>query len=239
MGNTFYLTWEPSLMIFLQQYMGPFLTQVASTVTMFGEELILIAVLGFLYWCYDKDYAKFVGTNIVAGTVINPMLKGLALRRRPYFDHEGIKCLRPVESGADIYDISAQGFSFPSGHSMNSVIVYGSLSRYKSFMQGKRSRILTVIAIVMPLLIGLSRVVLGVHYPTDVLAGWAVGLIIVFLLSWLQKKVKKQAVLHLILVILGLPGIFFCRTSDYFTGLGLMIGFFLAVAFEERFVRLK
>ena len=40
-------------------------------------------------------------------------------------------------------------------------------------------------------------------------------------------------------LILGLPGVFFCRTSDYFTGLGLMIGFFLAVAFEERFVRFE
>jgi membrane-associated phospholipid phosphatase len=47
------------------------------------------------------------------------MAKNIALRRRPYFDHESIHILRVVEPEADIYDIAAQGYSFPSGHSTN------------------------------------------------------------------------------------------------------------------------
>lgn len=234
MGNTMYFTWEPALMVWLQSFMGPVLTQVASFVTMFGEELILIIVLGFIYWCYDKEYGIEVGTNVVIGVTWNALLKSLVLRRRPYFDHEQIRCLKPVDSTADIYDVSAQGYSFPSGHSMNSAIVYGSIAH------GRRSsKALRWVAFVLPFLVGLSRVVLGVHYPTDVLAGWAVGALVVFLLPWLQKKFRSRGLFHLLLVLVTLPGIFFCQTNDYFTGLGLMIGFFLAVAFEKRYVRFQ
>lgn len=50
-------------------------TKIVSFITMFGEELVMIAVLGFLYWCYDKKFGRFVGTNILVGLVVNPMLK--------------------------------------------------------------------------------------------------------------------------------------------------------------------
>ena len=232
MGNTFYFQWEPQLMIWLQQVMGPALTKIMSVITLFGEEMLLVAVLGFLYWCYDKKYAAYVGTNIVAGVTLNGLIKNIWLRRRPYMDHTKIQCLKAPHADTDIYDVSVQGYSFPSGHSMNSAIVYGSLARYS------KGKVLTVLAFVVPFLVGLSRIMLGVHYPTDVLAGWAGGTVLVFLMPFLMKKMKRW-VLHLVLVILALPGVFYCQTNDYFTGLGLMIGFFLALPFEERFVRFK
>ncbi len=234
MGNTMYFTWEPALMVWLQSIMGPLLTQIASFVTMFGEELILIIVMGFLYWCYDKEYGTTVGISIIAGITLNAMLKSVVLRRRPYFDHEEIRCLKPVDSTADIYDVSAQGYSFPSGHSMNSTIVYGSIAHCR-----KTGKLMHVLAVVLPFLVGLSRVMLGVHYPTDVIAGWAVGALVVFLLPWLQAKFRSRSLFGLLLVLLMLPGVFFCRTNDYFTGLGLMIGFFLAIAFDKRYVNFK
>lgn len=66
---------------------------------------------------------------------------------------------------ANIYDISAQGYSFPSAHSTNAVSVFGSLA------VNLRKRWFTVIAIMIPLLTGISRFVVGAHYPTDVMAG--------------------------------------------------------------------
>lgn len=232
-GTTFYLPFEPVLMEWLQSFMGPAGVAVASAVTMLGEELVLIAVLGFIYWCWDKELGKNMGVSIVVGITWNPLFKNIVLRRRPYFDNPGIKCLKPVDSSADIYDISAQGYSFPSGHSTNAAILYGSLPVYK------RNRWLTVIGIVLPLLVGVSRVLLGVHYPTDVLVGWVMGAAIVLLLAWLQRTVKRRWLLHLILFLTALPGVFYCKTTDYYTAIGLMAGLFLAIPFEERFVRFE
>ena len=124
---SFYFEWEVALQAWIQSFMGSFGTAVMSFLTLFGEEVMLIGILGYIYWCYDKEFGKFIGGNVVVGIVLNPLLKNLALRRRPYFDHPNIQCLKPVHADADIYDIAAQGYSFPSGHSMNSAVIYGSL----------------------------------------------------------------------------------------------------------------
>ncbi len=231
---SFYFEWEVALQAWIQSFMGSFGTAVMSFLTLFGEEVMLIGILGYIYWCYDKEFGKFIGNNVVVGIVLNPLLKNLALRRRPYFDHPNIKCLKPVHADADIYDIAAQGYSFPSGHSMNSAVIYGSLPMYK-----KKSRVLRILAFLMPFLVGLSRVALGVHYVTDVLMGWALGAGLVLVFSFLQRKVKNIHLLHAIIFLVSLSGLFYCQTTDYFTGLGLMGGFFLAAPFEEKFVRFE
>ena len=231
-GITFYFDWEASLMLWLQGHMGTISAKAASAASVLGEELCLILILGLLYWCIDKKYAEFIGTNITLGLVLNPMLKNLVLRRRPYFDIAGIECLKPVHEG-DIYDISLQGYSFPSGHSMNSAIVYGSLPVYK------RTKILIAGALILPLLVGISRVMLGVHYPTDVLVGWACGGAVVLFISYLQRKIERKGLLRLVIFAVSLTGIFFCRTSDYYTALGVMGGMFLALPFEKKYVNFE
>ena len=116
-GNIFFFEWEVALITWLQAHLGAVGTAVASAVSSLGEELVCVAVLGFLYWCYDKEFGRFVGLNMLVGVVLNPMIKNLAIRLRPYHAHEEIFCLKPVDGSADIYDVSAQGYSFPSGHS--------------------------------------------------------------------------------------------------------------------------
>ncbi len=229
-GNTFFFDWEISLILWLQAHMGSFGTSLASFFSAFGEELACVVVLGFLYWCYDKRFGRFVGLNVLVGIVINPMIKNVFLRRRPYFDTTEIKCLKPVDKHADIHNISAQGFSFPSGHSTNSVTVYGSLPEYR------RNKTLSVIAVVLPLLIGISRFCLGVHYPTDVLVGWLLGAVIIVGLPWLQNKMKNDRRFHCVLLLIGLPGFFYCKSADFFSGYGMLLGFVLAMEFEQKYV---
>lgn len=232
-GSTFFFDWEVSLILWLQTHMGALGTAVASFVSAFGEELACVAVIGFLYWCFDKRFGRFVGLNVLVGLVLNPMIKNIFVRRRPYFDTPEIQCLKPVDKSADIYNIAAQEYSFPSGHSTNAVAVYGSVAEYA------KKNVLTVIAVVLTLLIGVSRFCLGVHYPTDVLCGWALGLVIIVAVPWLQRKFHNPRVFYGLLLLLGLPGFFYCKSSDYYTGYGMLVGFVLGVEFEQRWVNFE
>lgn len=232
-GNTFDFAWEVGLMEWLQGHLGSGLISVLSYLSAFGEELVLIAVLGFIFWGYDKKLGKTVGLNVLMGLIWNPMIKNVFSRLRPYMAHDSIKILRPVDKSADVYDIAAQGFSFPSGHSTNSVTLYGSIAAEK------KSKALTWAAILLPLLVGFSRVVVGAHYPTDVLAGWLLGILSIALISLLRKKIKNEYALYGVLLVLTLPGLFYCKNADYFTGLGLMLGFIGGAVLEDKKVRFE
>ena len=168
-------------------------------------------------------------TAIALGAVIT----NLTIKRQ-------VARIRPYEATQLYHDwwILAKGnidkeFSFPSGHSTNGVIAYGSMPAYK------KNKGLLAVGILMPLLIGLSRVMLGVHYPTDVLVGWACGGAVVLFVSYLQRKIERKGLLRLVIFTVSLTGIFFCRTSDYYTALGVMGGMFLALPFEKKYVNFE
>ena len=232
-GITFFFQWEVNLIEWLQTHIGSAGISVISLFSMFGEELLLILIMGFVYWSYDKKVGRTLGLSAIMGLAWNTMAKNIVLRRRPYFDHEGIKILRVVEPKADIFDISAQGYSLPSGHSTNAVAIFGSLA------VNLRKRWVTVIAVVIPLLTGISRFVVGAHYPTDVLTGWLFGLISVVIIQVLEKRVKNTPVLYSILLVSAVPGFFFCKSTDYFTSLGLLIGFMGGTLLDEHCVHFE
>ncbi len=232
-GNSFAFDWEVSLMEWLQTNLGDGFISVISFFSAFGEELLLVLILGLLYWGFDKKMGKTVGVNVLMGLIWNPMIKNVFLRRRPYFDHEGIKILRVVDKSADANDIAAQGFSFPSGHSTNAVTVYTSIA-----MQLKK-RWMACFALILPLLVGFSRVVVGAHYPTDVLAGWALGCLSICVVSLLRKAVKNELAFYGVLLLTAIPGLFYCKSADYFTSMGLMIGFMAGDLFEQKKVRFE
>ena len=218
-GNTFFFPWEVSLIEWLQTNLSSSMIRLVSSFSMFGEELMLILIVGFVYWSYDKKLGKTIGLSGMMGLIFNTMIKNIAMRRRPYFDHEGIKFLRVVDPEANINDIASQGYSFPSAHSTSAASVYGSIAN------SLRKRWMTVIAVILSLLTGFSRIVVGAHYPTDVLVGWLLGIVTVAVISLLQRRIESTLKLYGILLLVAIPGIFFCRSTDYFSGLGLLIGF--------------
>ncbi|MBQ6403585.1 MAG: phosphatase PAP2 family protein [Oscillospiraceae bacterium] len=232
-GNIFFLDWEISLMEWLQANLGAGAISFISLLSMFGEELLLVAIMGFFYWSWDKKIGKYIGLNMLVASVWNPMIKNVFLRLRPYFASDKIQLLRKIDADADIYDVAAQGYSFPSGHSASAASVYGSIARTM------KRKLFTVLAFVLPLLVGFSRVVVGAHFPTDVLVGWALGALIIFLIPWLREKIKNRWLFYAVLLLSTLPGFFYCESSDYFTSFGMLIGFMCAEPFEEKFVKFE
>ena len=236
-GTLFYFAWEMQLMEWLQAHIGTsgFGFWLLSNLSALGEQLLMVAVMGFLYWGLNKEFGKYVGLNILMVNVWNPMIKNVARRLRPYFVPEyNVKLLRLVDNSADAMDVAAQGYSFPSGHSAGAVTLYGSLAVHE-----KKRKLLWVLTIVLPLLVGFSRVCMGAHYPTDVLCGWLLGALILALIPWLRRKLPKRWMFNTALLILTLPGFFYCTSNDYFSAFGMLVGFLLAEPFEERFVKFE
>lgn len=220
-------------MVWLQQHMGTVGLYLAIFFTNFGEEAFLIILLGLLYWGIDKKRAAYIGEVAVLSIVLNPMLKNIALRRRPYFDHKEIQCLKPVHKESNIYNIAVQGFSFPSGHSTSSAAIFGSMA-----VCAKKT-ITRVVLIVLAFLVGLSRIALGVHYPTDVLVGLVLGFAVIGIVTLARKYIRNQHVMHLLFFVVLLPGFAYCKTTDYYTAMGCAAGFFAALWFEEKFVNFE
>ena len=232
-GNTYFFPWEVNLIEWLQTHIGGAGISLISHLSIFGEEMLMILIVGFVYWSYDKKLGRTIGLTAIMGLAWSTMIKNIALRRRPYFDHEGIKIMRVVDAKADIYDIAAQGYSFPSIHSANAATVFGTLA------VNLRKRWMTIAAVMILLLTGFSRVVVGAHYPTDVLVGWKLGLISVMITLVLQKRIKNTPVLYGILLITAVPGLFYCKSSDYFTSMGLLVGFMGGTLLDDRFVHFE
>ena len=234
MGNIFYFDWEVDLIEWLQKAAGSVGQTVSKVVTFVGGETVTLLILLIMLFCYNKEAGKRCGFTIVAASMWYPMIKNIVMRVRPYMAHpERVEAMTVVESDADPMDILQQGYSFPSGHSATAVSMYGSIAREV------RKKWMWWLAVLLPLLIGLSRFAVGVHYPTDVLAGWAVGLAAIAFSAVLHKKVKREWVRSAILLAVTLPGIFWCTSRDYFTSLGLLIGMVTVYPYERKHIGFK
>jgi undecaprenyl-diphosphatase len=141
--------------------------------------LITIGALGYLLIERKYHAALFLLAAIGGGTLLSTMLKMGFDRPRPDL----------VAHGAQVYSAS-----FPSGHALMSAVAYLTLGALLARVQPRRRLKLYFlgVAIVLTLLIGISRVYLGVHWPTDVLAGWCLGaawaLSCWLIAIWLQSR---------------------------------------------------
>ncbi len=232
MGNTFFFEWEVRLIEALQSVSGKFFTSAAQFFTMLGEEYLVIVILGLTYWCFNKDLGRKVSLALSGTMIFCTLVKGLTLRRKPYMDNPTIKCLRPPHPDGDIMSTAIQGFSMPSLHASMSVAVYGTIAyRIKKLL-------FTVLAILLPLFIGVSRIYLGVHYPTDILLGWILGAVMVFVLGAVENRFGYKTAFICVLLI-GSAGFFYCRDNEFWSSWGLTLGLLLAFIYEEKFVRFE
>lgn len=142
--------------------------------------LAVAAIVGFLLLQGMYRTAVFVFLASVGGWLINHLLKITFARPRP----DVVPHLREVMS-----------LSFPSGHAMTSAAVYLTLGAMLMRISERRITKIYCMAIAMlaTLLIGASRVYLGVHYPTDVLAGWMMGMSWALVCWLIERRIERRA----------------------------------------------
>jgi undecaprenyl-diphosphatase len=139
----------------------------------------VLAVTGFLALMRKTHAAVTVLVSVVSGMVLSQAIKWAYARPRPEL----------VPHGMETYSAS-----FPSGHSMMAAVVYLTLGALLARHQVKPRMKVYVLAVagLLTVLVRISRVYLGVHWPTDVLAGWCLGaawaILCWFAMLWLQRR---------------------------------------------------
>ena len=228
------MEWEVGLIEWIQKTLGSLNSAVGSVLSFIGGEIGLLIVLLIILFCWKKEAGKRLGLTITAVNTWLPMLKAVVMRPRPYMEYpDRVQGVADVGNSASLEDVAAQGYSFPSMHSASAMALFVSLGNEV------KKRWMWIIAVVMTFLVGVSRAISGMHYPTDILAGWTLGLVCAGICLLLEKKVKNEWARHLILLASALPGLFFVRTEDYYTSLGLLIGMIAAIHFERKFVNFR
>lgn len=157
-------------------------TPVMKIVTFFGGATCLIGLTIILFIIIkNKKIGLLIGINLVTITILNQLFKFIL--QRP----------RPTENRI----INENGYSFPSGHSMISMAFYGFLIYliYK-YVKNKKLKYISITLIsILIIFIGISRIYLGVHYTSDILAGFlfSISYLIIFILIANNKVLNKNS----------------------------------------------
>ncbi|NKQ37263.1 MAG: phosphatase PAP2 family protein [Chloroflexi bacterium] len=166
-------------------------------ITDLGREEFYLAVLPLIYWVINKRLGKYLGAVFFFTVMVNGIFKQAFRGPRPFW----------IDSAVGL-DNRETSYGIPSGHTMNGTIVYLFIAAWI----GKRW--VWAVAVIMVFLMGLSRIYLGAHFPTDVIAGLLLALLILGSYAFwarryrvrFEKRILGQRLMIAILVpvILGL-----------------------------------
>ncbi len=159
--------WGIDVIKAVQTISNPVLTEIIKFFTDASTYGFVVFVFLIYIWCIDYKKGLHLGYVLTFGAGISDGIKLMLRVPRPYTYAPEIKLA------------SEKDFSTPSGHSFISALMYPSVLFYEKKTRLKNG-IRIFLAVFFPFAIGFSRIYLGVHYPTDVLAGWAIGGLISF-----------------------------------------------------------
>ncbi len=163
------LEWGIDFIVAVQTIRSPALDAFFLAISFLGDAEFYLLLAPIILWSVDYRLGARMAVVLSLSMYLNELLKNLF--QQP----------RPCEPKPDLCLTDASGYGIPSGHSQNAILFWGMLAH------GLRKAWAWVVAILMMILIGISRIYLGVHFPTDVLAGWAIG-IAVFVIYLLAGK---------------------------------------------------
>ncbi|HCL02758.1 MAG TPA: hypothetical protein DHW61_10170 [Lachnoclostridium phytofermentans] len=173
----------------LESIRNPFFSGIFRLFTLLGQEVIVLAVLCFFYWCYNKKLAYQISFGFFLSAILVQGLKITFRIPRPWVKDP---LFIPVEGAIN----AATGYSFPSGHTQAATALYGTLALAAN---KKASKIIFFLVIAM---VGLSRMYLGVHTPADVLTSFGITLVTILLVHYFSKyELTKDKKVYLMIGI--------------------------------------
>jgi membrane-associated phospholipid phosphatase len=162
-----------SMILFFQEQ-APWLIKPMAFFTSQISELFYMVLIAGIFWCWSTALGLRIGLLLLFGQGVKSFCKLLFHQPRPFWINPKVQAFNLETS-----------FGIPSGHAMDATVVLGGIAAWI----GKAWA--WIVAILLILFIGLSRVVIGVHFPTDVLAGWLIGAIILVVYLKLEKPVSQ------------------------------------------------
>lgn len=229
------LSFEPEIMRFIQSFSNAVIDFIFKIFTQFGGETVCIVIMAFIYWCVNKRMGEKVGFITLSAVAANNIFKDIFRFERP-IGYEGIKTDPALAAELEVNNSPTgykYSYSFPSGHSITASSMYSSLAKSLNKWWGY------VVAAVLILGVGISRMYVGVHWPKDVAAGWLLGLVFSLVLYRLVggKSGKRKIIVYgVVAAVIAAAGFIFAATDDTVKSLGSLVGFVAGVAFENKFV---
>lgn len=224
--------WGTDVLVQGQSLSSEWMVAVFAALSFLGNEEFYVLLLPLVYWCLDRRIGIALGYISLLSAWLNSAVKYIFAIPRP-------------TDPRLVVDYPETSPSFPSGHAQNAVANWGYLAvRF-------RKAAIIVAAIVLIVLIGLSRIVLGVHFPQDVLGGWLIGLLLLVAYAWAQPRIARwlavqsrgtQAVLAVIVPLL-LLFVYPADTEGRYpaepavTTAGTLLGFGLGIVMERAWLR--
>ena len=163
----------------LEGLRSPVLNDFFLAITELGGETAFLVLALIFFWCVDKRRGYYIMAVGFVGTIANQFLKLWFRIPRPWVRDGSFTAVEAAKGDAG-------GYSFPSGHTQTSVGTFGSIAA------SAKNRIVQVICITLAVLVGFSRMYLGVHTPADVGTSLVIGAVLVFALYPLFEKSREN-----------------------------------------------
>lgn len=211
---------ELEILRHIQSIANPFFDFLFQLITMCGEQIVLISIISIIYWALDKKFGEYIAYSVLTSVLLNNAVKDIFKMKRP-IGEEGIRTLR---------EKTATGYSFPSGHTQSSASFYGAMAIYL------KKKAMYIIATIMIILIGFSRLYLGVHYPKDVIVGGILGVLTSLICYKLYNTFENKMLLYVITFIVFIPALTFAHSADFIKGMGTYLGFVIGMYIEKKYV---
>ncbi len=204
---------DVSFIQWLQQFSSPGLDRFFLLLTDLGSHYAYMAIIPFVYWAVDRQVGRRLAGLFLTSMWLNGLFKEYMVMPRP--DPTAVRVLADEPSPG-----------FPSGHAQGAMSLWGYLAA------ALRRRWLSWLAVVLVVLLSLSRLYLGVHFPGDVLGGLAIAAVLIAVFVWLSEmkvgaglSVRLRMLLIFVIPLLLYP-LYQTSTSEQL--IGFFIGFFTA-----------
>ncbi len=221
--------WGIAVVHWFQQF-SPGLDLPFKALTFLGDLEFFLLFMPLLYWCIDRRSGARLLVLFLFSAYINSIAKLFASQPRPFEYNSGVKAL-----------VHAGGGGFPSGHTQGAVVVWG-------FIAARVKKLnMWLLAGFLMIFIPLSRLYLGVHFPTDLLGGYLIGAALLTAYLRFAPKIEaglvKSGIRWQMAAAIGLPaGLILLSPTDAryaVTAGSVLLGFAPGMIVERRWVRFR